>query len=357
MLENETEDKQRKDKQRLTTLAVHALFVGIIFVLPEALLRVAIPNRTLEITWPMYAKSLITIAVFYINYFLIIPRTITETTPARWKFIGINLFLVTACSVLIWIIYTYLFHGPRGPMRDAAVHLPLAAISYIFRDAIMLILAVSLAVALRVSRQWINLEQRHQKLTAIRQQAELDSLRSQLNPHLLFNTLNSIYALIAVSPERAQKAIHELSSLLRYVVYENPRTVNVDHEIKFVNNFVELMRIRHANRPIELTVNRDDDSASEVAPLILINIIGNAFKHGNTSDESHPIIVNIDSSRDQLKCTTINHFEKKEGNEAKPGVGMSIMRRRIELIYGDNATLTTERQDGVFTACLSINFN
>lgn len=348
------EDNVHPDSGLLTSLATHALFIGIIFILPEALLRVAIPGRTLDITWPMYVKSIITIGVFYINYFIVIPKTLNQSPSKRWKFLVWNILIVALGSISIWFTYKYLYNGPNLPMRGMTRNSSLAAISYIVRDSIMLILSISLAVALRVSRRWLDLERRHQKLTAIRREAELDSLRSQLNPHFLFNTLNAIYALIEISPGKAQKAVHDLSGLLRYIVYENPRTVLLDQEVEFVKNFVELIKLRMSNRPISLEIDRKNDSDVEIAPLIFLNLIGNAFKHGNLPDQTLPIDINIISDGTQVRCITKNHFIEDSDKENSTGVGMSILKRRLELIYGHNASVKTEKHGDLYLAELII---
>lgn len=346
------------DSRRLTSLALHALFIGIIFILPEALLRVAIPDRTLEISWPMYAKSAITIGVFYLNYFLVVPRTLIHgKSKRRWRFVMLNLLIVVVGAVSIWIIYRYIYHGPRA----SRYQLPLAGISYVLRDAIMLVLAVSLAVALRLSGRWVELERRHQQLMAVRRQTELDSLRSQLNPHFLFNTLNAIYALISISPEQAQMAIHRLSALLRYVVYDNPRVVPLDLEVEFVTNYVELMRLRMGDRPVTLTIERHDDAGVEIAPLLLVSLVENAFKHGNTSDTSKPIDIRLTSNGHTVACTTQNHIDEPASQAARAtgrGVGLANLRRRIELLYESRAMFVAgPSEDGTYTARLSITIN
>ena len=345
--------KQIDSSRRLSTLALHVLFVGIIFVLPEALLRVAIPDRTLEITWPMYAKSFITLAVFYLNYFLVIPHTLNGPRGSRWKFLMWNFVIIVAGATLIYIVYRWLYSGPRPRNWQTSA---LAAFSYIIRDTIVLVLAISLAVALRVSRRWLDLEQRHQHLMAVRRQSELDSLRSQLNPHFLFNTLNTIYALVEISPRQAQEAIHRMSSLLRYVVYDNPRVVPLGHEIDFVTNYVELMRLRLGNRPVELSIVRSEDDGVEIAPLLFITLIENAFKHGNATDPSNPIKISIVSDGHEITCSTENFVAPENKNVNSGGVGLVNLRRRIELLYGRKALLTTELSaEGIYYASLTVD--
>ena len=336
-------------RRRLATLALHALFIGIIFILPEALLRVAIPGRTLDITWPMYAKSCITIAVFYLNYFLLIPHTLSRDSSSRWQFVGWNVLAVVGGAVAIWLIYRFA-HAPNRYQVS-----PLAGFSFVFRDAIMLVLAASLAVAIRISAKWINLERRHQNLEAFRRKSELDSLRSQLNPHFLFNTLNSIYALIAIQPEQAQKAVHDLSALLRYVVYDNPMVVPLDRELEFVQNYVELMRLRMGQRPVQLSIERHDDEEMQIAPLIFVTLVENAFKHGNTADTSNPISISIKSDGSKITCSTVNHFDNVPRRPAHNGVGLANLKRRIELVYGSNGSFDScVTDDGRYCSTLSV---
>ena len=139
------------DRQKLLTLSLHALFICIIFIIPEALLRAAIPNRTLEITWPMYAKSVITLGVFYLNYFIVIPRTLHRDSNRRWEFLAWNVVIVMAATFLIWLFYNMVYNGPRPYRADMSPQQShLAWASYIIRDAVMLILAIALAVALMI---------------------------------------------------------------------------------------------------------------------------------------------------------------------------------------------------------------
>ena len=113
-------------------------------------------------------------------------------------------------------------------------------------------------------------------------EAELKNLKNQLNPHFLLNTLNNIYALIAFNSDKAQEAVQELSKLLRHVLYDNQQTfVPLEKELDFIRNYVALMRIRLPQQ-VEVSVNLEVDSggALQIAPLIFISLIENAFKHG-----------------------------------------------------------------------------
>ena len=112
-------------------------------------------------------------------------------------------------------------------------------------NAMLYLLVAGLSVAIKMTNSWYKVQSDKTALEKERAEAELKNLKSQLNPHFLFNTLNNIYSLISFSPERAQGAVHELSKLLRYVLYENNQHfVPLEKELDFLHNYIELMRIR-----------------------------------------------------------------------------------------------------------------
>jgi len=325
------------DSRRLLTPAVHLLFISIIFVVPEVLMRMAFPWRGPSVPWVVYAKSGVMLAVFYTNFFLLIPKCLISR-HRWWHFIAWNLLLIVAASLFThWFSMLSFSDRPRRHEPDQWQQM-MAAASFLLRDAGMMLLTSSLAVVLRLSGRWVELERRQRELIASQRESELENLRARLNPHFLFNTLNSIYALIAVSPDEAQKAVHELSGLLRYVVYENPERVPVEHEVEFVKNYVELMRLRMGDRPVSLDI--DISGTPQIAPLSFVTLVENAFKHGNTVDRSKPISIRIFANDECITCSTENHVDA----DARPdpgakGVGLANLRRRLELIYGAYATL------------------
>ncbi len=344
------------DSRRLLTPAVHIIFIGIIFVLPEMLMRMAFPMRGPSMPWTVYAKSGLMLAVFYVNYLVIIPCCLIHRHK-WWQFIAWNLLLLIAASLLTHWISTIAWearphrHRPQPDQWQSMM----ATASFLMRDFGMMLLTASLAVVLKLSGRWLELERKQQQLIASQRESELESLRSQLNPHFLFNTLNSIYALIAVSPAEAQKAVHELSGLLRYVVYENPEKVPLAREVEFVKNYVELMRLRMGARPVTLSVSCEGNH--EIAPLIFVTLIENAFKHGNTADTSMPIRIDITANSEEIRCTTENRIDRDaRTDKGASGVGLANLRRRLELIYGTLAEITIEKtQPDFFRVTLTIN--
>lgn len=347
------------DRRRISAVLTHVIFILILCVLPEVLMRMSWPTPR-GIPWWVYAKSGVMLAVFYINYFLIIPHTLTGH-QRWWRFAGCNLVLILAGTAVMYLLSKYGHpHGGRGPRGNPDEwQRMVASASFMLRDALMLILTTSLAVAIRLTGTWRDLERRRAALLALRRESELEGLRSQLNPHFLFNTLNSIYALIAISPPEAQEAVHRLSQLLRRMVYDNPERVTVGSEVELLHHYIALMRLRLGSRPVEFRAYIEHPERT-VAPLLFMTLVENAFKYGATAPAGQPIKITLTESADTLQCTTFNHYnpaaaEHREGAAAKPGgVGLANLRRRLELLYGDKASLTIETGADTFRACVTI---
>lgn len=313
------------------------------------------------IRWNVYAKSMVYIAVFYTDYYFIIGRTLIR--PRRiWRFTGYNAILVAAAMAALFAIsYSWQSYRAQFPRPwPVSHHVPIVvkALSFTVRDFVIIILTIGLSLAIRMGDMWLSLERRQQQLMASQRDDELHNLKSQLNPHFLFNTLNSIYALIDINPEQARGAVHRLSHLLRYVLYENPSTVSLDKEIDFIRNYVTLMKMRLGEVPVNATFPAADSSNIQVPPLLFIAIIENAFKYGNTGRLDQPITISISLSDNTIICHTHNHVSKDSIN-GNGGIGIANLRRRLNIIYGGNASLEckTDTAEGTYTADLTLPLN
>ena len=189
---------------------------------------------------------------------------------------------------------------------------------------------------------------------------ELAYLRYQINPHFLMNTLNNIHTLVDIEPEKAKTTIVELSKMMRYILYDGEiERIPLTKEMEFIKYYVALMRLRYAdNVRIKLRATplpmRPDVA---IAPLLLIPIIENAFKHGVSYKEESFIDVNTVLEGDFIHFTCVN---SKHATQAKApvkhegGVGLSNVRKRMRLIYGDAARMEIDNGDDVYTIQLII---
>jgi len=336
----------------------HLIIISMLFFLPEVIMNYSMPHRHGGVMWGIYFKALLYMIVFYTNYYLIIPRTIEPPKRRFLSFVSWNVLLVLVILAVNSIGGYLLF--PNHRLLHKLADAPLSRIfmittSLMLRDIVMFVLTIALSVAMKFYEGWDYLEKHKQQLEASQRAEELDNLKSQLNPHFLFNTLNTIYALIAVSPVEAQDAVHRLSKLLRYVLYENPATVKLSAEIDFARNYISLMENRLPPNSVVTEFASEAESDVDVAPLLFIVLIENAFKHGNAARCAEPIRISIIRGADgSIICRTRNKFipEKSKGGEG--GIGIANLRRRLHLIYGTDASLETSTDADIYTATLTI---
>jgi LytS/YehU family sensor histidine kinase len=220
----------------------------------------------------------------------------------------------------------------------------------------MMVMTIALSIAVKMTQRWMKLRDMHRQLKSAQQAQELESLKSQLNPHFLFNTLNALYALISVCPDKAQEAVHQLSSLLRYVLYENAQTVRVADELKFIDNYVKLMKLRLGdNITINTTLDVGDCANLRIAPLIFISPVENAFKHGNTGAPDAHIDIAILCHDSIVNCMIVNSYNSKGQQDKQSGIGIQNLRKRLELIYGEYANIHTDISNDNYCFTMTID--
>lgn len=185
---------------------------------------------------------------------------------------------------------------------------------------------------------------------------QLQYLKYQVNPHFLMNTLNNIHALVDIDPERAKASIVELSKLMRYVLYEgNNRLTPLSREVQFLRNYVQLMSMRYTgNVRISLDVPEILPD-SMLPPLLLVIFVENAFKHGISYRTKSFVEISLQPHGDRLLFSCRNSRpEIKHDENMKGGVGLSNVRRRLDLLFPGNYTLDIKEQEDTYTVRLDI---
>lgn len=311
--------------------------------------------------------------LFYINYLFLIEKYLFSKSFA--KYIIINIILITLLLGVHTIASDYLWHSsqklleieqnmqekPFSDNRPNKEHKgPPEAMRYLF-DLSSIIFVIALSVAIKTTIRWHRDSMNFEKTKSMQLEADLRNLRSQLNPHFLFNTLNNIYSLIAIDQNRAQEAVHRLSNLLRYVMYDNDeKFVPIDKELEFTRNYIDLMKLR-LNPNIKLNILIEDEGSKDlIASLMFITLIENAFKHGiNNGGESFiDISIMVDSCNGVL-CTVENSMIADDDNNLEKrnsGIGLTNLARRLELLYPNRHEFVTEKRSGSFFTLLRINF-
>ena len=183
---------------------------------------------------------------------------------------------------------------------------------------------------------------------------QLEYLKYQINPHFLMNTLNNIHALVDIDPEKSKQTILELSKMMRFVLYEgNKQGVPLDREIAFLQNYIQLMKLRYTDK-VKITVDVPKNLPNkEVPPLMFITFVENAFKHGVSYRQASFIDIAISIGEDKLVFDCRNSRIPKE-DDKHGGVGLANVKKRLELIYGNRYTLDIKDEQDTYTVKLSL---
>lgn len=186
---------------------------------------------------------------------------------------------------------------------------------------------------------------------------ELAYLKQQINPHFLFNTLNSIYSYTIGVSSPASDAIIKLSSILRYMLYETSRDkVPLADEIAVIYDYIDLQKLRITDKTlVEISIN-GDTQIHRIEPMLLIPIIENAFKYGVDSVEPSFVRIEIDVAGKEFRFRVSNRIvQQSSGDSRHSGIGIKNIKRRLQLIYGNNYALTAKEENGIFFVSLNLN--
>jgi sensor histidine kinase YesM len=214
---------------------------------------------------------------------------------------------------------------------DAWIGLFAGMFSYLLLNIAVIATAIGIRHFLKIRTIRQQLKEAEQRST----EAELAWLKNQINPHFLFNTLNNISSLTQIEPDKAQDAIAQLSDLLRYAMYEtNKERVALSGEVEFMGNYVELMKLR-CNEQTDVGCQFSvANPQTEVAPLLFISLIENAFKHGVSSSRPSTISISLTQDDDTLTFACDNtNYPKSDADRSGSGIGLENTRRRLELLY------------------------
>lgn len=309
------------------------LFYGLCFLsIPIVFSR---DKLTLEIFKNHFAQReffgyLITLIYFYVSYFVLIPKFFFK--KKYFAFIIFNLLCLITLSYLPTFLLMPEFHlgiheMPPPPHFKRPIH-PL--LRHLEHNSLRFFLALGLSLLLRITR-------RLKETEAEKTKAELSFLKAQINPHFLFNTLNSIYSLALEKSDQTGDSVVKLSNMMRFVIHESSgETVPLQREIEYLSDYVDLQKMRLGNTAkIHFTIEQSLPPV-EIAPLILITFVENAFKYGINSEADSEIFIAISCENNCLHLfvkNTKNPFAWESKKEVENHVGLDNTENRLKLIY------------------------
>ena len=334
-------------------IAQVAVWTVVLFALPLATFLstqdVTATRTSFYVVWGLFQAPVV---VYFINFYLLGPYLFFKRR--HWWFVLINLILILGLNYQFFVVYLNRDSIPNMPAMDTNMWVGFFGGFLMFLVLNCMIAAIAIGI-----RHFIHTRQIRQQLIeekAKNTEAELAWLKNQINPHFLFNTLNNISSLTQIDPDAAQDAIAQLSDLLRYAMYETRKdVVPLQGEMEFMRNYVELMKLRCSEKTEVNSTFNVQRSTLEIAPLLFISLIENAFKHGVSSNRDSRIDIGLTADEQQLIFTCDNtNYPKTDSDRSGSGIGLENTRRRLDLIYKDRYTWEQTLEDNIYKVKITI---
>jgi two-component system, LytTR family, sensor kinase len=282
--------------------------------------------------------------------------------PASGRLAGLLLRIAAAVAAATLVNRVIMYHALFPAFFAGEYTMEFWSLDRILYTAIDVSTVVAVAVALKLVRHRTAMREREQRVAQEKLQSELLFLRSQTNPHFLFNTLNNIYALARRESPRVAALVMQLSKLLRFMLYECSRPlIPLEHETRVIRDYIELEKLRYGENYLQAVFNEEaDNPQQDVAPLLLLPFVENAFKHGaGESRAGAGIDIDLRLEKGVLDFSVSNSVAEEPGEEGSPsqGLGLSNVRRQLELLYPNAHRLEIDRQPGRFNIRLTIQLD
>ncbi|WP_316822147.1 sensor histidine kinase [Pedobacter gandavensis] len=335
-------------------LIVHLIFWSFILFLVVLSILFSKESQTIyKIAVNFGYSGLINISIFYINYTLLIPLLVKEQNKYG-LYMGAILLLIVVMSAIKTvlaslnsdIILLVNDHGTRE-----FVTLGKYALAAVFTSGFFVVVSALLKFGI----DWFGNERIQRDLESEKKEMELQFLKSQLNPHFLFNSLNNIYSLAYQKSDKTADAILKLSEIMRYMIYEsNDSWVSLSKEIEYLHSYIELQKLRfREGASVQFQLNGEIDD-QKIVPLILISFVENAFKHGVANDPKDPIKINVIANQKILHFSITNRKNQHNKDEVG-GVGLNNVERRLQLLYPDRYKLNIVNSATHYTSELMLD--
>ena len=287
--------------------------------------------RSNLVTFPM------AMILVYVNIYLLIPSFIIKKNLKKYIFyfvLSLCIFYAVRTELIYYLVNENVWPESESPQK-----------AYSFNHIVVVFLIgiyeVAIVTAIKLAWDWIAERKRTERLQELQLNTELQFLKSQIQPHFFFNTLNNLYALVLEKSDSAPGVILKLSKIMQYVIYDvKKKSVRLYDEIRHIQNYIDLERLRHGDSlqiDMEIGGNIND---IKVPPLLFLTFIENSFKHGVKIDEVLKVCIKFEKTNDNfLQFSLENSFKKHTYSKSKKGIGVENIKRRLDLLFKDNYEL------------------
>lgn len=291
----------------------------------------------------------ITAATTYFTLYFLIPRFLLKRKYfhfALYSFYSLQAMILLEFSVILFFLIGLKTSNITLDPTTLNLFLLIAATYFV----------VFLASAIKLLKHWLMETKSKEQIAREKVEAELSMLKSQINPHFLFNTLNSIYSLSMKKSEHTPEVVVKLSEMLNYLLYEcNEEKVALEKEIALINNYLSLEKTRHGKR---LHIESNLDVANKIvtiAPNMLLPFVENSFKHGVGKKRGN-VWVKIDiSEKNGIFKFVVENIKPENSSKSEHGIGLENIKRRLELVYKNKYSLNIKNKGNTFLIELELN--
>ena len=334
--------------RRSSKILIHALFW--FYMLNQQLFYFYL-NKTYDYFW---TDTLLTYSLAAVNFYAIyfsLPYLIKSK----------NKFISSLFGILMVAAITYLRYGVNVVFWRNIMHAPPKELEnmqeWLYNSIRLSIIYTVYAFLIKFAIDWFESQKIKSEMVNQSQASELALLRSQVNPHFLFNTLNNIYSLVSQKSEDAPEAVMKLSSIMRYMLYDaTTDKVLLEKEIDYLQSFIQLQRLRSSQTNfVEFNILGNVDGQT-IAPMLLIPFVENAFKHGSKNVTFPGIRITLVSEPGIISFEVINHIRKNTiaSRDQTGGIGLPNIKRRLDLLYPGKYDLEIKEEKEIYSVKLII---
>lgn len=361
---------RNKNNKKIVTIIAHAVAWICFFTLPYLVFfprmrEFSISDHQLA---SIICNNVFLVLFYYLNTLLLIPKFL-----AKEKWLWYVLSIVVCLFIFLYIPreIAKLIAQPEGfnPQNREFIRNPAYTGKKHFYgmmrgnrpvadpyNTVLFLLIFTMGTSISVVQRWLKTEQTRKETENEKLNTELSFLKSQVNPHFFFNTLNNIYSLAVVRSELTAPAVMKLSAIMRYILTETQHDlVPLSNEVDFIHNFIDLQKVRLTDKVSLNFTTEGSISDLLIAPLLFIPFVENAFKYGVSTKEASSINIEIKTVGNTIVFTAVNYIVPSENNLMEnTGIGINNVKRRLELMYPGKHQLSTTQKDNYYTVHLEI---
>jgi two-component system, LytTR family, sensor kinase len=314
-------------------------------------------SRILNALKSLFLFAFIPSVISYWTYYLLLFPSHLQHKKVFLSIIH-GILISTGAALIAYILIRFSIEsGYMIDMDDAGKHGRSTAITVIVAMTLIGLVTGTVALVLKGFINWFNEKKLKEALKEKNHEMEMALIKSKIDPHLLFNTINNIDALIIKDAVEASNYLNKLSDIMRFMLYETmAEKIQLSQEIEYIEKYIALQKIRTANvNYIHFTVSGDIGNKS-IAPMIFIPFIENAFKHTTNKKLENAITINILITDKKIKMVCENKFDSRPKVQSmNSGLGNELIQKRLQLIYADKHLLEINKNNELYSVHLTIN--